>query len=69
MIVAWPLLAFLGMPHETSSFRWWMVPTTQGPILPFLCFTCLAFSAILVAFHNAPTWGLITLGDLVNALL
>ena len=61
MIVAWPVLAYLGiamarhMKPALSNGGWFQLH--RALVLPSLCFTCLAFSTILVAFHNAKLGG------------
>ena len=69
MIVAWPVLAYIGIAMVCHMKPALPNGGYRALVLASLCFTCLAFSAILVAFCNAPTWGLITLGDLVSAPL
>jgi len=70
MIVAWPVLAFLGISmarHMKPVFPnggWFLGHRIL--VLSSLFFTSLAFILIFVAFRNAPTRGLITLGDLVS---
>ena len=73
MIVAWPLLAFLGtimarhMKPALPNGGWFQIHRIL--MILTLLFSCLAFILIFVAFRNAPTRGLITLGDFVSIRL
>jgi len=70
MIVAWPVLAYLGittarnMKPAFPNGGWFLAHRIL--VLSSLFFTSVAFLLIFVAFRNAPTRGLITLGDLVS---
>ncbi|XP_065905952.1 putative ferric-chelate reductase 1 [Dysidea avara] len=67
MIVAWPVLAYLGMTMARfmkpalPNGGWFQLHRIL--VISSLCFTCLGFLLIFVAFRNAPTQGLITLGE------
>ncbi|XP_065905954.1 ferric-chelate reductase 1-like [Dysidea avara] len=68
MIVAWPLLAYMGtflaanMKPALPNGEWFQAHRIFMILALFL--SCLGFILIFVAFHNAPTRGLITLGEL-----
>ena len=70
MVVAWPVLAYLGitmarhMKPALPNGGWFHLHRIL--VISSLCFTCLAFLLIFVAFRNAPTRGLITLGENVS---
>ena len=70
MIVAWPVLAYLGMTMARfmkpalPNGGWFQLHRIL--VISSLCFTCLGFLLIFVAFRNAPTQGLITLGENVS---
>ena len=70
MIVAWPVLAYLGitmarhMKPALPNGGWFLAHRIL--VMSSLFFTSLAFLLIFVAFRNAPTRGLITLGELVS---
>ena len=73
MIVAWPLLAYMGtflaanMKPALPNGEWFQAHRIFMILALFL--SCLGFILIFVAFHNAPTRGLITLGELVSISL
>jgi len=70
MIVAWPVLAYLGitmarhMKPALPNGRWFFLHRIL--VIASLCLTCIAFLLIFVAFRNATTRGLITLGGNVS---
>ena len=73
MILAWPILAYLGitmarfMKPALPNGRWFQAHRIL--VLTSLFFTCLAFLLIFVAFRNNETRGLITLGDMVRLFI
>ena len=70
MILAWPILAYLGiavarhMKPAMPNGGWFLVHRVL--VLTSLFFTCVAFLLIFIAFRNNETPGLITLGDMVS---
>jgi len=70
MIVAWPVLAYLGitmaryMKPALPNGGWFHLHRIL--VISSLCFTFPAFMLIFIAFRNAPTRGLINLGDTVS---
>ncbi|XP_065905953.1 uncharacterized protein [Dysidea avara] len=68
MIVAWPFLAYMGkfmaahMKPALPNGGWFQVHRIF--MIMALFFACVGFLLIFVAFRNAPTRGLITLGEL-----
>ena len=70
MIVAWPVLAYLGimmarhMKPALPNGGWFFLHKVL--VATSLCLTCASFALIFVAFRNAPTRGLITLGEDVS---
>ena len=73
MIVAWPFLAYMGkfmaahMKPALPNGGWFQVHRIF--MIMALFFACVGFLLIFVAFRNAPTRGLITLGELVSVSL
>ena len=73
MILAWPILAYLGiamaryMKPALPNGRWFQAHRVL--VLTSLFFTCVAFLLIFVAFRNNETPGLITLGDMVRLFI
>ena len=73
MILAWPILAYLGiavarhMKPAMPNGGWFLVHRVL--VLTSLFFTCVAFLLIFIAFRNNETPGLITLGDMVSAFM
>ena len=73
MILAWTFSANIGkftaahMKPALPNGGWFQMHRIFMILALFFC--CLAFILIFVAFRNAPTRGLITLGDLVSVLL
>ena len=73
MILAWPILAYLGiavarhMKPAMPNGGWFQVHRVL--VLTSLFFTCVAFLLIFIAFRNNETPGLITLGDMVSAFV